>query len=427
MKNAWKHKTLAVLAAALLMGTATPVYTASAAETIEPDPVKVVALGDDVLAGTAANYVADYYGGTAVSYASVGNTTTNLLTELADNAALQQDLAEADVILLSTGVNDLVEPVWSGGSAFVDASTCETLDDVANAIPTNDLTALSDADKVLTANLVDGIGTFEEQFPQVIRSIRSYNASANLVVQSINNPMGVDFPQLSTSQNRRNIIIQLYSYLDVALEGGTVLPSLTSSGISADYGMNDIIADTSGIAVSDYYAAYVGAEGEKAIGFLLSNIRNLDMTGTPVGEVLLASSLIRADEKLTGGDGTIIAAGYENSGSASELQSMRTELDALIQSVGTDTDAGYTLCDVTADGVIDTTDAFYTLQEYASISAGASTTMHPVQRNCADVNGSNTVDTTDAFYQLMYYAQVSAGRDVDLDEFLQTIRANGQS
>ncbi len=421
MKKLRLQKLLAAVAA-MTMIAAVP-SGALAADDLTPDPVKVVALGDDVLASvdgttTAAEYVAEYFGGTAVNYACVGETMDDLLSKLETDADMRQDVAQADVILLSIGVNDLVYPIWYGNNAYVDVTQYSTLDEVAQNVPT-DLTLLNKADQEICKELPQTAAEIGQKIPEIVRTIRRQNSSANLVVQSVNNPLGIDFPQLNTSQNRRNLVIQLYTYMDACLQGGTVTPSISSHGMTVDKGINQYIAEIPGVSVADFYTPYVGAEGEKALGFTFSNIRNLDMTFTPVGQVLLASAAVNSSALLQNGNGSVIAAGYDSTGMASEIASSRASLDAVIKTAGAAVPANYTVCDVNGDSAVDTIDAYIVLNEYASVSAGSGTSMGPVQRNCADADGNGSEDTMDAFYQLLYYASVSAGQDIDLGEFLK--------
>ena len=49
-----------------------------------------------------------------------------------------------------------------------------------------------------------------------VTEVKSLNRSANVVVQTVNNPLGVDYYGMSgVSQNRKTVIAYLYQYLDV--------------------------------------------------------------------------------------------------------------------------------------------------------------------------------------------------------------------
>lgn len=67
--------------------------------------------------------------------------------------------------------------------------------------------------------------------------------------------------------------------------------------------------------------------------------------------------------------------------------------------------------DLDGSGVVDTFDAFSVLNEYATISAGSSSTLDENQAKLADVTGDGSIDTNDAFYVLRRYAQISAGSE----------------
>lgn len=66
--------------------------------------------------------------------------------------------------------------------------------------------------------------------------------------------------------------------------------------------------------------------------------------------------------------------------------------------------------DVDGDGTLDTTDAFWALQYYASVCAGrTSQTLTERAVYAADYSGDGTVDTFDAYEILRKYARISAG------------------
>jgi lysophospholipase L1-like esterase len=109
-------------------GTATPPSPSSATSTA-PQPGLVVGLGDSVTSGAACHctpFVQTYAAALAkrvdspvraVNLGHGGDTTVELLALLKGNAAARQDLAQASVVLVTIGANDLVPLIarWTAG------------------------------------------------------------------------------------------------------------------------------------------------------------------------------------------------------------------------------------------------------------------------------------------------------------------------
>ena len=385
MKTKIWTKSLAGVCAAV---TAVPVLAMSAsAATYEPVAVtgcKVVALGDDCLAETgdgksAVSIVADYLGGTAVNYAKVGATSGDLVTAVQSDAALRADVESAEVIMVSVGVNDLIAQVLYENTDLVDLSNCSTLIDVANKL-TTDTNKLDAANKKLAVNL-----------PGV-------------------------------SQNRRAVVSYLYTYLDVALEGGVVNNFVLEPMTVAD-GLNKRIANLEDASAADFYASYVGAAGEKAIGFELSNIMNLDMTFTPVGQVALAAAAIQSTEMLSHGNGSVVADAYAATGKSDDMKTLRASLDSMINAAAAHTMPAYYMGDADASGRVDTDDLFLCMYNIALVGAGYDTQLDPVQRKALDADVDGKLDSQDMFLWMYYMAQAGAGIDVNLEDYLAQNKA----
>ena len=408
-------------------GTAVTAFADDAAAVAAP-PVTVVAIGDDCLAETngtsPANYVAAYLGGTAINDAKIGTTSGQLVNDLSQAQNLQNDVASADVVLVSVGVNDLIEEVLYENTDLVDLSTCKTLKDVANGLST-DATKLAAANKKLASELPALVETIAANLEVAVSSIQSLNSSADIVVQTVNNPLGVDYNDKKgilegVSDNRRAVIAYLYNYLDVALAGGEITNILLEPmTIAPENSLNQQIQNIPGVSVADFYVPYVGARGEKAIGFTLSNIFDLNMTFTPVGQVLLAAAAIQSTDKLACGNGGVIATAYASTGKVASLKSLRASADAIITEATKKTAVTYTMGDADANGSITATDVSLLLTCAAQLGAGMGSSLNPLQRKAMDADGSGVLNARDAAVWLSYAAQSGAGLDVDLAEFLK--------
>ena len=334
-KHFWKRGIAAACAVVTAAtGLALPVFAADTSSlAVTP---KVVALGDDCLAEvsgseSAVSYMADYLGGNAVNYAAVGTTSGKLVSDLQSNQNMKRDVQTADVVMISVGVNDFIEEVLYKNADLVDMDNCKTLTDVANKL-TSDGSKLSAANSKLARDLPALVETVAANIEAAVTEVKSLNRSANVVVQTVNNPLGVDYYGMSgVSQNRKTVIAYLYQYLDVSLEGGNVSGTgLASMTIADNAGLNDKIRGLQNASAADFYTPYVGAAGEKAIGFEFSNIMDLNMTFTPLGQVMLASAAIQSSEMLSCGDGSVISNAYTATGKDGDLKSNRPSADSII-------------------------------------------------------------------------------------------------
>lgn len=417
MKQVWKKGVAAVCA----VGTTLAMVPFSAsALSMEPAAVKVLAIGDDCLAQvegmtSSVEYVADYLGGTWVNRAQIGRKASDLVEELKTDASLRTDVQEADVILVSIGVNDIISPILYENTDIIDGSKYSTLESLANGMP-GDMNKIMELDSRLMKSLPNTVAEANAAIAEAVQLIRNENSSANIVVQKVSNPLAVDFKALSdtVSQNRRAALSTLFTYLEACLLGGS-----DASAPIVSVGVNEAISSLPNVAVADFYEPYVGAEGEKALGFYLSNIANLDMTFSAVGQVVAASAAINADKALSNGDGSVIAAAYDATGERSNLETLRPALDEMMDTASANTRTAFFLGDVDSNDMINADDAYLTLKEYATVSVGKPSGFVPTQRRASDMNNSGAADADDAYLMLKYYAACSVGQDVDLETFLQ--------
>ena len=417
MKQIWKKGIAAVCAA----GTAFAMVPFSAsALSMEPETVKVLAVGDDCLAQvegmtSAVEYVADYLGGTWENRAEIGLKAADLVEDLKTDAALQADIQEADVILVSVGVNDIITPILYENTDIIDGSQYSTLESLANGMP-NDMDKIMELDSRLMKTLPKTVEQTNAAITEAVQLIRKNNSSANIVVQKVSNPLAVDFKALSetVSQNRRAALSTLFTYLEACLLGGS-----DAGAPIVPVGVNEAISSLSNVAVADFYEPYVGASGEKALGVYLTNIANLDMTFSAIGQVIIASASINADKALSNGDGSVITAAYDATGERSNLETLRPALDEMMDTASENIATAFFQGDVDSNGTINADDAYLTLKEYASVSVGKSSDFVPAQRRAADMDNNNTANADDAYLMLKFYAACSVGQDVDLETFLQ--------
>ena len=133
------------------------------------------------------------------------------------DAALQADLVQADVILLSVGVNDLADPILYENADLLDASQYTSLDDMVNALSTSSALLLNDR---LAASMPAIVESANQSIEALVQAIYQKNTSADIIIQTVSNPLAVEFTKINASENRRWAFHQLYEYMEVYLNGG---------------------------------------------------------------------------------------------------------------------------------------------------------------------------------------------------------------
>lgn len=413
MKKFQKNLIVCAVSIALVAGCCTVLPTEAAY--VDRD-CSVVALGDDVLCPTDANHsaaemVADYLGGTAVNCAKQGETSEDLIKDLQSDSTVKSAVQKADVVLVSIGTNDIVNPILYDNDV-INAKNYANMEKMAASITTDNVTDLlevmNDTYPALIQETNDNIDT-------AIDLIRSMNASCEIVMQDVNNPMGVDYKSLNVSTNRQSAIYNLYKYLGVCLKGGKLPPN---EKITISEGINQHIQTLEDVYVSDFYTPFVGASGEKCIGFYLTNVYTFDMRYTEIGQVCLAASMIECCDHLQAdGNGTAIADAYTTSGESENLPTLRASLDTVIQAAESHTAITYKKGDLNADGSVSINDAYEALSEYAKLAAGGKTDFVPNKRVAADLDGDSKISITDASMILQYYSACAAGETRSMQEY----------
>ncbi len=306
-------------------------------ESLTDSQLTVLALGDETMSAetsdrSAAELLGDYLQGTAKSDAESGLTTEALVAQLENDSTIQQDVREADIILVSVGMHDLMNAVFYENPYYPDASNCTTFLSLMRSADVD--SAISLVDYVIDT-LDDAVAEMEENLTASAACIQELNPDATVVYYTIQNPIAVDMNVLEDkglSSNRIVAAQELRNFLHICLTGGTYTsPYYAAKTLDISTGINATIASLNGCAVADIYDGFYGASGEISLGFYLTNLENLDMTFTALGQVLLASAAIVSDSTLLCGEGSIITDAYDATGLRAEFSELRASLDTIIQ------------------------------------------------------------------------------------------------
>ena len=192
-----KKKVQAWLAAAM---TATMLMSHAAlpavhAEEINRNDLSVLILGDDVSAGVGlqegeqayGELVASYLGTENVqNYAQEGATTDSLLNLIQTDDIVQASIAEADIILISVGANDIYQTVLQ--NEYINISDYNSMQAVLNSLDSNTRLNLS---KYLRNAMPPVVEQAVSNIQEITKAVYAVNSGADIVFQDVYNPLSV--------------------------------------------------------------------------------------------------------------------------------------------------------------------------------------------------------------------------------------------
>lgn len=373
MKNRKTGRAIAAAAALTIAAMTLPAVSAAAdGETIAP--YQVLVLGDSIstgygLADSSQSYVSlleQSMNQKVTNLAQDGMTTAELLQMLQTDATVQGAVASADVILVSIGANDVLQPILDND--VVSINDYSTITELAAAVKANQLAF----QRYLMKNIPPAVATANENINNIILQLQSTNSNAKLAFQTVYDPASIEEDETGLSDSAISTLNLfssglVYQFLEGSLNGNTLVPT----------GLNENIrnqAETGSIYAADIYAAFKGH------AWSYTNISDADVHPNAEGHAIIAEVLL--------------ASGY---------------LPAVTEPI-------YTLGDVDGDGKVAVEDAVATLTEYARVSAALGGQLTPAQKTAADTDRDGTISVEDAVRILSYYARQSAGLDASFED-----------
>ena len=329
-----------------------------------PMPTSVVVLGDSISTGygledSSKAYVSileQHMNQKVTNLAKDGTTSSELLQSLQGDSTMQGAVAGADVIVVTIGANDILQPVLNNDVVKVD--DYDNVYDLANAIKDNQIAF----QKYLRANMPTAVANANTNIDSIILQLKSTNSHAKLVFQTVYDPLSVDQDDTGLSSNALSMLSafsggQMYQYLNGS-SNGEYIPVGLNQNLQAH-------AQNGEIYLADVYSAFLHHAWTNV------NIANADVHPTATGHAAIANLLI---------------------------------------------DSGYfptvtnTAGDVDGDGKVDVPDAVAVLTEYARVAAGNEGQFSDAQKGKADVNKDGVIDVADAVGILTYYAKQASGQ-----------------
>lgn len=394
-----KNRTLKYAAAfaSVILGMTSMAFDASA-----DDAMKIVALGDSITNGYSmdgsliASYpqlVSSYYGAELVNFAEDSMTSAELLSKISD-PAVQSEIADADIVLITIGGNDIMKPVLN--NEFIDASKYNTMTELIAAIKAEsdkDLFYSIALQTKLNSFMPDAIKNCNANIQQLSEQLSSMT-SARIVFQTLYNPMDLknDNTALASSGSMTVLCANVNSYLE-GKPDNTLYP--------IDGGVNDIIRGLTGSLIVDTFETFADHS------YFYTHIKNVDVHPNSKGHLAIAESIIETlDIPETGSEcGTLIRRAYTLSGAENTLAGVAPAINDGILGRVLKNSYG----DVDADGAVNINDATAALTIYASNAVGKAPEITGVNALAADSNKDGSVNIEDATLILEYYSGKAAG------------------
>lgn len=442
-------KTLSVILSAALGVSVlyTPAYAAD-------DTSDIVLFGDSIAAGyglddseySYGEICSDYLGWRLQNHANSGDTTNDLYTLLTEDPVAAGDAAEAEVIVVSIGGNDIILEIMkyalnyaAGKGLLADGKTAA---DIPESPTINDAQELLDQDKLmsyLSNNLTEAsvfasglkqsligkagaTGSVQEQIlpsvSEIIQKLSELNPDADIIVQNVYQPLqfsqeywnskfgtGAEYEKYASAVKLfRNIATLTMDTFDAGLDELTVTYNFKVADVYGDFTSVESPDNTNqGYA---YYFTNIQYSGDER-----------DIHPNQKGHLAIAAVVLEQIGIL------------KNADSASLLRNVYDKITSdgtaypeiayqTYKLVAGEAVSAIKLGDVNRDNIIDAVDASFVLSEYAKNATGQDSIFDNDQKLAADANKDSLIDAVDASFILAYYAYMATGGTGSFEEYM---------
>lgn len=381
MKKLISRNHIALAAAGMIFAAALPALPAAAA-----DAPSVLILGDSISSGEGLkagecgyyDYVADCTGGTLTNLAKSGATTHDVIAVL-DDASNKDTIADADIICISAGGNDLMQPAKAYFETM--AKEGENLIDTAKRVAKE-----GDAVKIittLTGKLRQPRTQAIANYAVIAEKIRALNPDAQIIFQTTYNPFELPEYYLTASG---------YSE-DMLKKYNTLMNYVNNNEVQ----LNDAMKAVEGTKTADVSAAFAGS------GWLYDNSMEKDVHPSPLGHALIAATVL--DQ--IGNTNILSAAMAETVGNLKQSVYTKIPADDYAAISKYVVDVQYVKGDFDNSGQVGIEDVQNLLRVYTNGVSGKKIEDNVTARQFAtgDVNGDGTISIDDVQYDLIYYVK----------------------
>ena len=280
------------------------------------------------------------------NYAQEGATTDSLLNLIQTDDIVQASIAEADIILISVGANDIYQTVLQ--NEYINISDYNSMQAVLNSLDSNTRLNLS---KYLRNAMPPVVEQAVSNIQEITKAVYAVNSGADIVFQDVYNPLSVSKDTTGLTGGAPAKISMISSEVEEYLQGGGLITTGINTGIQALRQARCAEAHTLFLNHGWYYTS-VGTLGLQPNG---------------IGQLAIAQATIQT-LNLPGGNGTELSAAYQNSGAAESLSGVDATVDQNLQTLSRSTIEVYRKGDVDHSGEIELADATMALTQYAEQS-----------------------------------------------------------
>lgn len=385
-------------------------------------PKKIVVIGDSISAGTGldvpnASYVdlvGRYYQAEVVNLAKDVCTTEDLLVML-DDPAVQSELSQADMILCTVGIQDIMEPFNAQLNIYKEELGFEQIEELYTAsreeikVTDDDLNAYSLAlAKCLEQNEI----SCRDNILAIGEKLSVYSSNAEIVCPNVYNPLNCIAGLESMSTMRRMAYNSIMNPCNFVLTD-SVNASYTTLGEQYGFRIIDTFTGFAGHAYDYtylYYMEYNPSEiGHEWIAEAITGA-DLERETEPITEAPTTEEPT-TEAPTTEEPTTEAPTTEEPTTEAPTTEEPTTEAPT--------TEPAALLGDVSKNGEVGAEDASEVLMLAAQIGAGQSDVLTDEIKASADVNGDGDVNAVDANAILLYAAAAGAGEDVFPETFFR--------
>ena len=421
--------------------------TAASAESYG-DNTNIVVLGDSISSGeglapgeyTYAQIIGDYLGGNVENYAVTGYESQEVLAQIRSFDSTQKaKLAEADVVVISIGGNDMVsyaissllefavniDVIAEGKTAadfpeklsfatlseFLDKEKLKAyisnlsgmllfndkLDSIYNNITYTDDNNNADAyDQVIAKKIIPNIEAIRDE-------IKKVNPDAKIVLQTLYNPLQLD------AQYEKNLKASVSSsYFSAYIKFKTIFQNTTKR-------YAEMLKEVEGVELADVYTDFSSTdENRQSYGWYFTKIQsgldNMDIHPTQAGHTAIAVSVLNALGE-TRKDGGLLDLTFKKLPNSANYPAYALEQYKKVA-------GSYCLGDTNNDGYINSADASIVLEQYALLSTGKQASISADMLEAGKVNSDDVLDSSDASLILGYYAFTSVGGKGSLKNYI---------
>lgn len=348
------------LAAAMLAGVLS-VGAAGSFDVHAEDETHIVVLGDSLSFGSGLEEGEKSYvellgelPDTEVMNFSYDHMTTENMLHYMNDRQMQSYLDSADVIIVSVGIHDIMDPFMEKAQGYMDKWGFEKFEDVflaslsEHGLTETDLQYYA-AD--LTTAVKSNRETAKANMLEIGERLSAYN-DAQIIFQNVYNPIDTIENLEKLSDKRKMAYTSICHIVNTAL----------NDSVNAAVGE---LSETYGYEIADVQTPFLGN------AYRYVHLNELDVNPTAQGHAVIA-------EVLT---------------------------DMVVRKLG----------DVTGDGEINAQDAAAVLVYASEIGAGLEGSLNEAALQAGDVDGVDGVNAADAAKILAYAAQLSAGGNPSWD------------